>query len=56
MDTCTYPAKSGTRGQLALSPQCGFSGGVEAGMERVGEDRQWRKLELIQRVAAEVWG
>jgi len=41
--------------QLALSPQCGFSGGVDAGMERVGEDRQWRKLELIQRVAADVW-
>jgi 5-methyltetrahydropteroyltriglutamate--homocysteine methyltransferase len=42
--------------QLALSPQCGFSGAMQEGVERVGEDLQWRKLELIQRVAAAVWG
>jgi 5-methyltetrahydropteroyltriglutamate--homocysteine methyltransferase len=41
--------------QLALSPQCGFSGGFQESGERVGEDMQWRKLELIQRVAAAVW-
>jgi 5-methyltetrahydropteroyltriglutamate--homocysteine methyltransferase len=42
--------------QLALSPQCGFGGGDPARREGLSEDEQWRKLELVQRVAAEVWG
>jgi 5-methyltetrahydropteroyltriglutamate--homocysteine methyltransferase len=39
--------------QLALSPQCGFSSNIVG--NRITEDDQWRKLELIQKVAAEVW-
>ena len=39
--------------QLALSPQCGFASNA-AGNE-LSEDDQWRKLELIVRVAARVW-
>jgi 5-methyltetrahydropteroyltriglutamate--homocysteine methyltransferase len=39
--------------QLALSPQCGFSSNIVGNL--VSEDDQWRKLELIQRVAADVW-
>jgi 5-methyltetrahydropteroyltriglutamate--homocysteine methyltransferase len=40
--------------QLALSPQCGFSSNILGNL--LGEDDQWRKLELIRNVAAEVWG
>ena len=40
--------------QLALSPQCGFAS-VWMGNE-VSEDVQWRKLELVGRVADQVWG
>lgn len=40
--------------QLALSPQCGFSSNIVGNL--VGEDDQWRKLELIQQVASDVWG
>jgi methionine synthase II (cobalamin-independent) len=40
--------------QLALSPQCGFSSNIVGNL--LSEDDQWRKLELIQRVAADVWG
>jgi 5-methyltetrahydropteroyltriglutamate--homocysteine methyltransferase len=39
---------------LCLSPQCGFSSTVE-GNELTEED-QWAKLELIGKVAREVWG
>jgi 5-methyltetrahydropteroyltriglutamate--homocysteine methyltransferase len=39
--------------QLALSPQCGFSSNIVGNL--ISEDDQWRKLDLIQRVAAEVW-
>ena len=39
--------------QLALSPQCGFASNA-AGNE-LTEDDQWRKLELIVRVAERVW-
>jgi 5-methyltetrahydropteroyltriglutamate--homocysteine methyltransferase len=39
--------------QLALSPQCGF--GTVPGMESATEDLQWRKLELVGRVADRVW-
>ena len=40
--------------QLALSPQCGFSSNIVGNL--ITEDDQWRKLELVQKVAAEVWG
>jgi len=40
--------------QLALSPQCGFSSNIVGNL--VTEDDQWRKLELVQNVAAQVWG
>jgi 5-methyltetrahydropteroyltriglutamate--homocysteine methyltransferase len=40
--------------QLALCPQCGFAS--EAGGNDVDEDTQWRKLELVGRVADRVWG
>jgi 5-methyltetrahydropteroyltriglutamate--homocysteine methyltransferase len=40
--------------QLALSPQCGFASDIVGNL--LSEDDQWRKLEVIQQVAAEVWG
>ncbi|MBC3762641.1 5-methyltetrahydropteroyltriglutamate--homocysteine S-methyltransferase [Quadrisphaera oryzae] len=40
--------------QLALSGQCGFSS-TEEGND-LTEDEQWRKLELVVRVAERVWG
>jgi 5-methyltetrahydropteroyltriglutamate--homocysteine methyltransferase len=39
--------------QLALSPQCGFSSNIVGNL--ITEDDQWRKLDLIQQVAADVW-
>jgi 5-methyltetrahydropteroyltriglutamate--homocysteine methyltransferase len=39
--------------QLALSPQCGFSSNVVGNL--ITEDDQWRKLELVEKVAADVW-
>ena len=39
--------------QLALSPQCGFSSNIVGNL--ISEDDQWRKLELIQKIAADVW-
>ena len=41
-------------GQLAISPQCGFAS-VWHGNE-ITEDQQWRKLELVARVADRAWG
>jgi methionine synthase II (cobalamin-independent) len=40
--------------QLALSPQCGFSSGVNA--IQLAEDDQWRKFERILDTARSVWG
>jgi 5-methyltetrahydropteroyltriglutamate--homocysteine methyltransferase len=40
--------------RLAISPQCGFAS-VMVGNE-IDEDTQWRKLELVSRVAARIWG
>ncbi len=40
--------------QLALSPQCGFSSNIAGNL--ITEDDQWRKLDLIQQIAGEVWG
>ena len=39
---------------LCLSPQCGFSSTHHG--NAVSEDEQWRKLDLIVKVAGEVWG
>jgi 5-methyltetrahydropteroyltriglutamate--homocysteine methyltransferase len=39
---------------LCLSPQCGFSSTHHG--NAVSENEQWRKLELVVRVAREVWG
>jgi 5-methyltetrahydropteroyltriglutamate--homocysteine methyltransferase len=38
---------------LCLSPQCGFSSTHHG--NRIAEDEQWRKLERVVEVAAEVW-
>jgi 5-methyltetrahydropteroyltriglutamate--homocysteine methyltransferase len=40
--------------QLALSPQCGFASVAEG--NEISPDAQWAKLEVVGRVAAEVWG
>ena len=40
--------------QLALSPQCGFGGSADNAF--MTPDQQWRKLDLIVRVADKVWG
>jgi methionine synthase II (cobalamin-independent) len=45
---------AGGMDRLALSPQCGFAS-VMVGNE-IDEDTQWRKLELVGRVADRVWG
>lgn len=40
--------------QLALSPQCGFASVIQG--NRLTEEDQWRKLELMQETATQVWG
>ena len=40
--------------QLAISPQCGFCSVWEG--NATDEDIQWRKLELVGRVADRIWG
>jgi 5-methyltetrahydropteroyltriglutamate--homocysteine methyltransferase len=40
--------------RLALSPQCGFASTMEG--NRISHEQQKRKLELVGRVAASVWG
>ncbi len=40
--------------QLALSTQCGFASVMEG--NAIDEDVQWRKLELVGRLADRVWG
>ena len=40
--------------QLALSPQCGFSGGA-VGVKATTEDVQWRKIDRMMETAAQVW-
>lgn len=40
--------------RLGISPQCGFAS-VMVGNE-IDEDTQWRKLELVGRVADRLWG
>jgi methionine synthase II (cobalamin-independent) len=45
---------AGSMERLAISPQCGFAS-VMVGNE-IDEDTQWRKLELVARVADRIWG
>jgi 5-methyltetrahydropteroyltriglutamate--homocysteine methyltransferase len=40
--------------RLAISPQCGFASVVVG--NRIDEDVQWQKLELVGRVADRLWG
>ncbi len=40
--------------QLALSPQCGFASSIHG--NDISASTQWKKLELIARVAEDVWG
>jgi 5-methyltetrahydropteroyltriglutamate--homocysteine methyltransferase len=40
--------------RLAISSQCGFAS-VVVGNE-IDEGSQWRKLELVRRVADRLWG
>ncbi|MBV9278673.1 MAG: hypothetical protein JOZ41_01200 [Chloroflexi bacterium] len=40
--------------QLAISPQCGFASVLEG--NALDEDAQWRKLELVARVAERIFG
>ena len=44
---------AGGMDRLAISPQCGFAS-VMVGNE-IDEDAQWRKLELVARVADRLW-
>jgi 5-methyltetrahydropteroyltriglutamate--homocysteine methyltransferase len=44
---------AGGMDRLAISPQCGFAS-VMVGNE-IDEDTQWRKLELVARVADRLW-
>jgi 5-methyltetrahydropteroyltriglutamate--homocysteine methyltransferase len=39
--------------RLAISPQCGFASVIEG--NEIDEDTQWRKLELVARMADRVW-
>ena len=45
---------AGGMDRVALSPQCGFASVVVG--NRIDEDTQWRKLELVGRVAERLWG
>ena len=40
--------------QLAISTQCGFASVIEG--NDIDEETQWRKLDLVARVADRVWG
>lgn len=40
--------------QLAISPQCGFASDLVG--NEITPEAQWRKLELVAEVAADVWG
>jgi len=45
---------AGGMDRLAISPQCGFAS-VMVGNE-IDQDTQWRKLEIVARVADRIWG
>jgi 5-methyltetrahydropteroyltriglutamate--homocysteine methyltransferase len=42
--------------QLGISPQCGFSSGAVEGGNVMTPAEQWAKLELVVKVARDVWG
>ena len=42
--------------QLAISSQCGFQGSATRDGAHMSYDQQWKKLELLAKVAEEVWG
>ena len=42
--------------QLAISSQCGFQGSATRDGAHMNYEQQWRKLELLAKVAADVWG
>jgi 5-methyltetrahydropteroyltriglutamate--homocysteine methyltransferase len=39
--------------QLALSPQCGFASSLEGNL--LGEDDQWKKIDLMMQAAQKIW-
>ena len=47
-------AKFAPLDQLCLSPQCGFASTEEG--NTLAHDEQWNKLEMIVKVAKDVWG
>ena len=42
-------------GNLAVSPQCGFSSAMVGGGKGVTEDIMWKKLELVRSLAGTIW-
>ena len=40
--------------QLGIAPQCGFASTEEG--NKITQDDQWRKLELVVRTADAIWG
>ena len=42
-------------GNLAVSPQCGFSSAMVGGGKGVAEDVIWKKLELVRSLAEIIW-
>ncbi len=40
--------------QLALSPQCGFASGIAGNL--LGEDDQWKKIDLMMQASRAIWG
>lgn len=43
------------KGNLAVSPQCGFSSAMVGGGKGVTEDIMWKKLELVRSLAETIW-
>jgi methionine synthase II (cobalamin-independent) len=42
-------------GNLAVSPQCGFSSAMVGGGKGMTEDIMWKKLELVRSLAETIW-
>ena len=49
----TARRNTSTPARLAVSPQCGFASTLKGNL--VTEDDQWRKLDLVSRVARRFW-
>ena len=41
---------------LAVSPSCGFASLKTLSGTGMNQDIQWKKLELVKRLAEEIWG